>query len=121
MSQRERMARKALATSSWALLAIVLLGNISTIHAINASITAAPPGSFPNGLLTVLLVLIGISFLATWAAGLWHAGVNQQFNSKGQKITVLCVLIVFNAVGALLYYFTYVHWLPVRSTSGAAA
>ena len=121
MVRSQVISRHILAFAAWTILALVAVGFIALIPTIDTYFTMAAPGSLGDVISKAGGALVGLALLAAWGAALWHASVYSGFRSEGQKATILALLILGNALAAVVYYFAYVHWLPKTPIAKVAA
>jgi hypothetical protein len=118
MSEPERIARRLLATGCWVLLGtIAVMGLAILIPPVGRAMTAGTPTArYGAG---ILVTAAGLAMFAIWIGAVWHAAVDKALKD-GQRVTVILLLLIGNALAGLFYYFGRVRWRPAGPRANAA-
>lgn len=106
------------AEARWRLVLTIAAVMIAVTSLIAMLVVAPNPDGTPRPATTgsekLLVMAFASAILAAWIAAMAHARLAFR-HDRGRRFIVLCLLVVGNFVGALVYLLVYALWRP-RST-----
>jgi len=115
-------ARHVLAIASFAILAVVALGLLEAFIPAFGALMQSAQGTFGYVATKSLTALMALSVLVAWGAALYHASTWTPWPLAAPRWIVIMLLVLGNAVAAIVYYFLALHWRApgaAESASGA--